>query len=328
MSTSPTVTAGDHEFLVAFHHLNYTPPGGIEVVGFDLDGKCTGQGEGSSCRPPVWAGPHQDGPEGRDNSVTASFLADAGTRAEQAKQADDSVEKGLITTVMRVRHYNGLPIDGSVDVDVFGVTRSPNLLAQEPNPATWDGSAVWKPIVEWLLPVTTADGGELWNAGHPKYTSSQAYVVDNTLVAHFDTARGAPNFNFSNLWIQARMEDPKGDGKWSLRDGVYAGRLRIDDVLGNTEYTPDPATGKPFTCTDSESYLQTKRSTCAAADIGFAGDDPEAPCDAASWAWMFDADPAQLSDEVDMTRAGDFHVCPEGSRPSEDHCASLDGDAH
>lgn len=324
MSMNPTTAAGENEFTVAVHRMGYAPDGGLQSVGFDLDDKCTGQGEGSGCRQPRWAPKQTDNPGGRDNSVLKMFFPDAGAALREGKQATEAINHGLITTIFRVRHYNGLSIDGSVEVEVIGATRSPSLAAQEPNDAGWDGKDVWKPIVDWTLPAPPGDGGVRWIG---KYKSSRAYVNDHVLVAHLESAYAATNFHFSDLWIQARIVDGmRWGGRWALRGGTYNGRVRIDDLLANTEFTPDPETGLPYTCTDSPSYLQTKKNTCRAADVSFSGDSKD-ECDAASWAWAFDADPAELGDEVDQTRAADFHICPPETQPAKDRCATLDGDA-
>jgi hypothetical protein len=326
ISGTSTIAAGDHEFTVAFRRLAFPlPDGGQEKVGFDLDGKCTGEGEGPSCREPSWAGYHPDGPDGRDNSVMSTLLADGGALDVQAKQAEFQSEGGLVTLILHVSRYNGTRVDNDVGVALYGATRSPDLLNQEPNPGQWLGNDVWNPLVEWISPVSTPDGGSSYDARNPLYVSSRAYVIDDVLVAHLNFGRTAPAFTFSDLWIQARLEDPAiGDGQWSLREGVWAGRLKIDDLLANAEFQYDESTDSPITCTDSPDYAQKKRTVCGAVDIAFSGYDASAACDAASWAFTFEAEPVKLSNEVNFTRASDFVKCPAGTSPSTDHCATLD----
>jgi hypothetical protein len=291
-----------------------------ESIGLDLDGKCTGEGEGSSCLEPSWAGEHRDGRDGRDNAVGGQYLSDGGTLASKAAWREAAANSGRVTTVLRVRHYDGFTDDDDIAVDWLEATRSPDSVGQVPNPPSWDGLDDWKPFVEWSLPATPADGGPGWSA---KYTSSSAYVTNLSVVAHFDLVRLAPALYFSDVWIQASIL--QGGSSLALHEGVFAGRVRLDDLLANEEHLPDPATGTNHTCKDSLDYAQAKRATCGLADIGFAvSADPSAPCDAASWAWTFDAAPARLASDVDPTVLSILHECPEGTRPSEDHCATLD----
>jgi len=322
---------GEREFVVAVRTVDYGEAGAdrsspdFSNIGFDLDDKCTGAGEGPSCRVPAWAADHPDGPDGRDNAASSPIATeDGGGDAPVATLDNAAQSSGLVSMVLRIRGYNGTPVDADVAVELFAATRSPDPLHSVPNPPLWDGSDVWKAHVEWTAPADDGDGGSLPGPWLAKYQSDRAYVSNGVLVAHFERTRGAPAYNFSNVWIQARIEaDGRPDGKPSLRDGVYAGRLRIDDALAAVEYSPDPSTGQA-TCTDSPGYAAAKKRACALADIGSSGDDPSAPCDATSWAWRFEAEPALLSDEVDPTRERDFRKCPPDLSPANDHCSSLE----
>jgi hypothetical protein len=322
---------GEHELVVAVRTVDFGEAGpgrsspDFSNIGFDLDGKCTGQGEGPSCRKPSWADDHPDGPDGRDNAAASPLATDdAGNGAPAANLNDVMHSAGLLTTVLRIRGYNGTPVDWDVEVALFAATRSPDPLTSVPNPALWDGNDVWKPLVEWTAPADAPDGGSLPGPWLAKYPADGAYVSNNVLVAHFPLTRGAAAYNFSNAWIQARIEDDGLlDGKRSLRDGVFAGRLSIDDALAGVEFALDPNTLQA-TCTDSPGYLAAKKRACALADIGFSGDDPSAPCDATSWAWRFEAEPALLSDEIDPSRESDFRKCPPALSPANDHCTSLE----
>jgi hypothetical protein len=323
---NPTGGIRDYEFVVAFHkYLFLGPDGGTQDFGFDLDGMCTGEGEGPSCLEPSWAGQHPDGRDGRDNSALASYVAldDAGTPRNQAITTQTAAESGALNTLIRVRHFNGAAADNDVEVAFFAGTTSPDALTQAPIVPAWGGNDVWRPLAEWIVPNGDAGGGQKWTA---KYVSSKAYVTGGVLVAHLDYARGATAFRFSDVWIQARIEGlTLGPGHWSLRDGVFGGRALIDDVLANVEYAADP-TGGNFTCRNSPNYLRAKQRYCAIADIRYEGNDPTAPCDAVSWQWRFDADPAKLADDFDRAVAADLPGCPRNLKPSGDTCASLDGD--
>jgi hypothetical protein len=313
---------GDHDFVVAIRRYLFAElDGGRQAIGFDLDGKCTGPGlDGSSCRLPSWATEHADGPGGRDDTIELYYWDPQSLRA-QAEQSTEVVNQGLLTYAIRVGGYNGTKNDDEVDVAFLAVTRSDSLSMFRPNPPMWDGSDSWTPLVEWIESTGRVEGGAKWTA---KYVSSKAYVTNDTLVAHLRFALGTAHFNFSEIWIQGDLiEGIPGDGQWSLKNGIFAGRVKVDDLLADVEFSPDRASGTPYTCTDSPGYPEAKRKACALADIGSKGDDPADLCDAVSWQWMFDADPAKLGDNVDTTTAGTSHSCVVGKRPSDDRCATL-----
>jgi hypothetical protein len=229
---------------------------------------------------------------------------------------------GYLTTVLRIRNYDDLPSDGSVDVELFAATRASGERNTIPNPPNWDGSDVWNPLVEWTAPGDpNSDGGKTEVIA--RYRSDRAYVDDNVLVAHFQEALGADNLHFADQFFQARIEK-RTPTSWTLHDGVSAGRLSIDDVLAVVQFTADPKTGMPM-CTDSPSYAQQKRTLCALADIRYADNDSSAPCDGASWAWRFDTGPAILSNDVNPVRGSDYNPCPMETSPAFDSCASLGG---
>lgn len=54
--------------------------------------------------------------------------------------------------------------------------------------------------MEWISPESTPDGGSVYDARNPRYVSSNAYVVDDVLVAHLDFGRTARPFS-------ARVDD-------------------------------------------------------------------------------------------------------------------------
>jgi hypothetical protein len=303
-----------HTFEVAVRRFDFSRGDGS--VGFDLDGTCTGQGQGPSCQPPKWAVNHDDDPGGRDNVMSELFEMDDGGMVNN--QANAVIEDGFLTTVLRIRNYDGLPSDGSVDVDLFAATRASGDRNTDPNPPIWDGSAVWNPLVEWTVP----NGDEGTAEVVAQYRSDRAYVSDHVLYAHFKDALGA-NLLFSEEIFQARIEK-LSPTSWTLRDGVGAGRLSIDQALGFLQFSADQATGMPM-CTDSPSYSAMKKRVCALADIRATDNDSSAPCDGASWAWRFDTGPMILSNDVNPVLRSAFTQCPPETSPAFDSCASLDG---
>jgi hypothetical protein len=115
-------------------------------VGYDLDNRCTCQGEGPSCKEPEFATEdHCDGPAGRDNAVAqlfnrlGQFDADF-TSANYTERAND----GEGTLLVRVRDYNGQANDQQVTVAIFpspGMDKDPcNTGSTTPQ---WDGNDLW-----------------------------------------------------------------------------------------------------------------------------------------------------------------------------------------
>ena len=320
----PTIGfAGCDEHVVAFSSIDISPEHG--TVGFDLDGKCTGEGDGPSCQRPPWADEHDDGPQGRDNSLLASLSkVDAGTALLNSVLAG-GINGGFLTTLLRIRDYDGMPNDGNIEVALFAVTLGTGDLDTEGHKPGWNGQDAWKPFVGWTGTPDPSEVGPQVDAGCPpdsvtaKYVSDRAYVVNGVLVAHFRRLLLPTTYLFSDVTIQATIDD--GGGQWSLHDGVFEGRLAVDQILPGLDYVS--GTDGNLLCTDSMDFLAVKRTICALADIRYADDDISAPCDAASFAWRFDTGAAQLSNDIQMLRPTDFHHCSASTSSASEHCSSL-----
>ena len=75
--------ANTEDFVVAVRSVDFGEREVAEgsLIGYDLDNRCTCQGEGPSCNEPEWAtADHCDGPEGRDNAVAQIFASFAPLR--------------------------------------------------------------------------------------------------------------------------------------------------------------------------------------------------------------------------------------------------------
>jgi len=158
---------------------------------------------------------------------------------------------------------------------------------------------------------------EMPSAEVAKYVDSSAYVTGGMLVANFW------RFPVGGLQPRSRgiltahiIEKRDAQGStWSLADGTVAGQFKIDDMLGLLHGLRDVDTGQPL-CTDARNYRAYKEHFCSIADISSFGTDPLWPCDAVSWAWKFNADPALL-EGVDFTVLKD-------DCPADDHCDTLE----
>jgi hypothetical protein len=288
---------------------NDAPRWDPRTVGFDLDVTCTGEGEGPSCVEPEGKGIAQlDGPDGIDNAAsTLQPSRDAGGHVVDS--SNETIMAGGATTVYRVSGYNGLAVDGTVDVAAYaadgnGVKR------------LGDGNDEWRPYVEWTLPAGNGDAGDV-EAPFPRFRSVDAYVSDHILVARFDLIMTLPNVRFSNVIVQARLTND--GGLWTMSDGVFAGRMNADDSLQFIEGQQDPVTHKTM-CRDSDSYGPLKARGCALADISFSGNDASRPCDAISWAWKFDAVAGHLAAEPNPTIVSTIDDCEPEVSPLNDHC--------
>jgi hypothetical protein len=295
------------DLTLAISHLDFGDstngaPWDARTVGFDLDDTCTGEGEGPSCVEPAGAGIAQlDGPKGIDNAAaTIKLRRDAGGSATDS--VNRQIASGGPNTVYVISGYNGLPVDGRVDVALYAVTKE-----------GWSDDE-WHPFIEW-----TGGDADAGDAGAPvaRYTSVDAYVSNNILVATFDRVRLLPA-HFSNAILQARLEQGM-DGLWTLTDGVFAGRMNADDGLLYIEGQQDP-TSHDVVCRDSASYQTFKQNVCALADISFSGNDPSQPCDAISSAWKFEAVTARLSPKIDLTTVSSVDLCKPFDTPASDHC--------
>lgn len=284
-------------------------------MGVDLDGTCTGQGGAASCRQPPWAPYLLDGPDGRDNSLGAlgyQLHRNGGGSASDA--ANGTTAQGVLTSGIHVRGYNGSSTDNAVQVAFYAATRVARLGAQPP-PPLWDGSDVWQVLDAWVdLEADAMDPP-------PRYADTEAYVVDDVLVAHFPHLQISIGM-LSQAVLMAEIE-AVGDS-FRLRDGTIAGRLAIDDTLTGLENVIDDVTGE-HVCTDHPGYAARKQRLCAQADITFAGpDDGSAECDAGSFAWQFQTERAVLSG-VAIAALVAARYCEPEVRPEHDSCADLLG---
>jgi hypothetical protein len=311
----PTLVSvpGNHDFVVVFRTVDFSPHGG--TVGFDLDGKCTGQGEGPGCQRPPWADAVGDGLGGRDNSVPTLYTdTDAGADSA-SRQVNFSIDSGQLTTALRVRGYNDAPNDFDVDVEFFGATRASGDLNTDPNRPAWDGADAWNPLIDWTEPAGDGSAGF-----RSPYRSDRAYVTDGVLVAHFAAVVAATDYRFSNAYIQARL-DRDASGNRILEEGTFAGRLRVDQMLSGLGYLFDTTVQEPTRlCTDAPGYPMSKQGICALADIRYDDDNTSLPCDGASWAYRFETGAALLSDTVNQTALSKYPYCPDATSPRNDHC--------
>lgn len=285
-----------------------------EDIGYDIDGTCTGQGEGSSCIAPPWATADiTDGRSGRDNgwarAVFANYHAGQITSTLNAEYAT-----GRTGSLLRLRGYNGEANDDEVEADLFEGTLWPSP-SQGPAPQ-WDGHDQWQIGSLWLVP---SDGVPKFSLDRPKYRDDHAYVTNGVLVAKWPFILTGIFFGQKNtsygIVVTARIERV-GEG-WALRGGVLSSRVKIADQLLQAPSLRDPE--NPW-CTDDPEYPAYKEFWCAQVDIRAEGDDPAFPCDAISSSTMFEEESAEFSGVAELPA---LSQCPPETDPATDTCDTV-----
>jgi hypothetical protein len=321
------------------------------TVGFDLDNRCTCQGENASCNAPTWAtADHCDAPAGRDNAA-AALWKQAILFEPQISSAEMSIDidQGEFSLLFRVRGYNGQANDDQVDVAIYS---SPGLGADPCWPAgqqaRWDGSDPWPVLALSLLPPLgsggagggggaggsggaggpgTAGGGgcTVDSAGYdlerPRFDDPNAYVANGTLVASLPQA----TFVFANKQQLLPLElaagfiagelSLQGDGSWTLENTIFTGRWKIDNLLRTLL---DAANRNGPVCAGDQLYGVLKGAVCPHVDIASSLGGPTTPCDAVSFAMRLRAEQAQLGVVYDAPLF--VASCPAGQGPADATC--------
>ncbi|MCA9622141.1 MAG: hypothetical protein KC731_24125 [Myxococcales bacterium] len=314
------------------------------TIGYDLDGRCSCQGETDLCTPPSFARyPNLlcDGPSARDNNASRVF-------AEAATYFNTDISSTAFSTqlfegdygiLVRVRDYNGEPNDRRVRVGFYpspGIRRDP---CNDPTalPA-WDGEDRW-PIDARALAAGVGSGGMGGSGGgasggsggsdcpvepdpaldEPIYFDDNAYVAGYVLVASLPKSqlflsRGR-SITIIGGALTGRIES--GLHGYELRDGLLVGRWSDDHVLADLAglIGEDDAP----VCTDAGIYNLVKAAVCKYMDIEGVVGGPTAPCDAISFGITFEAEPAKLG-TVQLVEDTALK-CPTSTDPAGDRCA-------
>jgi cysteine-rich repeat protein len=224
--------------------------------GFDLDGVCSNTAgclaarERLSCKP-LSQQTSFDGVGCRDNTFAslmpvAAAVPEIGERFGLSELVYNcNLRRGTYNIVLKVSHYNGTANDADVRADFY---TSPGMVRLSPwdcpDPdfemryPPWRASTQFKVDPDNLL-------GEVEEVGKlpdSKVADGEAYVRDGYLVMHFpddmllrfaqDGADGFRGFAVQasqNVWT-GRLERAQ-TGVWTLRDGIFAGRMGSDDLI-------------------------------------------------------------------------------------------------
>ncbi len=307
------------------------------TVGYDLDQRCTCQGQAPSCLEPAWATKdHCDGPAGRDNAVAQLFGTIGVFNTDMSSEVwTAQIESGDWSLLLRVQSYNGKANDEQVVVAVYpspGLDEDP-CNGPDPVPA-WDGTDRWPVSATALTGGGSAVGGSGgcggdsqhgYDVDDPRYVDSNAYVTDWVVVAGLPEVALILDTGFSHTvvkltagFITGRLEhDPSAD-RWALHDGLLVGRWKMVDffqMLSNLVTTG----GVPL-CTDNPAYAPLKATACPYVDIVSSLGAPTTPCDAISFGLAFEAMPARIG-AVDPS-APPQTPCAPAQDPSNDECGA------
>lgn len=289
---------------------------GYELVGFNLDRRCTGAGDGPSCvsnsSDPAL---QKDGVAGRDNAG-ARLLSKFGIASAFSARVTAGENSGELNAMYRVRGYNGLPDDAHVRVDYLGVTlRSPSHPDSPVIPPSWNGNDEWRAVTNWLLPQTGPGGEVTYSPEHPLFSDTDAYVSGRRLVVRFDRLLVGGSVPQHEVVLTGNLVND--GGSWRIEDGVGGAHWEIGEALPELlTFVLDANCKLPigFTAESASTAL------CSFADLRSAGDDPSLPCNALSWGFLFTAVPARLNPN---------EVVPPETRCTPDIgpivCAPVDG---
>jgi len=338
----------DVDFVVAARSIDFgeTDISNGPLVGLDLDGRCTCQGEGDSCNEPDWAtADHCDGPAGRDNAI-AQLFHDLGSVDKDFTSTEytEAAEDGDDSLLLRVRHYNGQPNDDQVSVSLHpsqGTDDDPcNPPGTTPN---WDGNDLWSINAASLNGSAggggaggqtggggaggAGGGGSAPSCGHngydiddARYVDVNAYVSGGILVAslpevalEFTSGDDSLPVVLKAGFLAGRLEQ-EGSG-WFLREGIVAGRWTLAEffkMIGSITAQQEPV------CTDTSVYPLLKHALCQYPDIASELAGPTEPCDALSFGMLIEAEPAQIGSV--LPPFGHPRLCPAETDPMYDSC--------
>jgi hypothetical protein len=301
-----TDAGGDVELVVAIQAIDVGDTG--SVIGFDLDAKCTCDGDGPSCMRPAAADDDAcDGPGGRDArsaDIFKQIVLVTGSGGTDDFSA--TAKKGSWTMLVRIQGWNGHADDDRVRVSVFP---SSGL----PGPATWDGTDAW-PIPETAIAKGASD------VDHPRFFDDKAYVAGHVLVTSLPESElviaGTEQLVSAHLtagFVTGRLEQtPLG---WALHDGTVAARWKLSDVFETLGGLRVAGAGL---CKSSPYYAAAKKLVCGMPDITSTLASPTATCDAVSVGMRFQAEPAKLGAIVAVKPVDP--PCKPGEGPADDSC--------
>lgn len=322
------MSGDDIDFVVVLDPLDFgdrlAPDGTPEYLnrGFDLDNRCTNQGQPSECTLPDWVDPSADvtdGPQGQDNAVGRFiFLAMEQFMVDllSSDLTNSSVANGTWAPfgVLRVRGFSGFSIDDSVEVEWFVPTAmSRSATMSVPTFTTAD---------RWPILTTSAQNPSAMSAADTVsvHRDRDAYVDMRRLVARFERVR----LSFANNYFEARelvlTAEPVRDvdGTWTLENGTLGAIIDTADFLPLVPAVSETSLGVQLCTDDGANWAPIKAFICALADTPAEGaTDPSQPCRFTSLGASFGTRPAALGD---LVQPEPIEICTPETDPARDTC--------
>ncbi len=305
-------------------------------IGYDLDNRCTCDGDDQSCTPPEFAkGENCDGPGGIDNTAAHIFAAASLFNKEiTSKFHSQRANDGQWSLLLRVRQYNGQANDDQISVSIYP---SPGFALDPCNPKEskpkWQGDDVW-PVAVVSVEKTGGQGGQGgcssqgasgYDINAPKYVDDNAYVSDHVLVANMpsaglllSSATNAVHITFTAGFFTGKLE--KQALGWYLKEGILAGRWKVTELFKTLSTL---ASGGEPLCTDHQIYSLVKTAVCGYPDISSDLGGQNELCDAVSFGMKIEAEPALFG--VVHESVEPVAECPAETDPAADNCETDSG---
>jgi hypothetical protein len=280
-TTKITVTA-------ALSQIMFGSSDGGPYYGFNLDQKCTCEGDPESCVGSDAS--HCDDDGGIDNyarhafeginSFAVSLGYDGGVITEE--KFNSALTSGLSGAIIEISNYNGLADDGRVTVTIYGSQGYQGYPDASP---TLDGSD------NWVVDPGSASG---------QYYVDDAYVTGFTLVA---TGLNFPIIVGSTLTQPVTIQLDDGVIRAQLTmsgtalkgiTGTLGGRWDPAKFLPSLQSVPDPFFKGSYLCGDASlTYAFLKKEICLSTDINRSSSgDTTGACNSVSMGLGFVAVPA------------------------------------
>lgn len=307
---------GDLTLYEALHTIDFglgADGGPTPLLGFDLDGICTCQGQppaGESCAPAPNT-THCDMDAGVDNAgagVVRAFSSLPGFFEQDFINA--RISGGFYGALVRVSKYNGKPNDTQVEAAFFPSNGTTGIEQGIPVTPSWTGDDRWTLDPSALLGSTIPDGGQ----PAAKYVDQSAYVRDGMLVASlsFPIFIGASagdstlTVDLVGAVVTARLVPD--NGTFRLEEGVIAGRWPTARMLTALAVLHDPLDPQKLgrLCGTNATYKFVKNQMCSAADIAtnLLEDGRGAPCSAITVGIAFTANAATFANTFPRADGG------------------------
>jgi hypothetical protein len=316
--------------------LGVSPDAGVALApyGFDLDHVCTCPGP-PSCVQAQGAPETCDDDAGRDHAALELFRELGALAPAGSQQTNQGLQAGQYGLIFDIQNYNGTANDKQVSASVYasnGISGIEDGGMPQPN---HDGTDIWTVDPTYVIGGSMLAGSNCNQGGcKPILSDDNAYVNDSVLVARIDfpVSFGTKSFlggavmNLKGSVIVGRLEPVAltgGGTSYRIRDGTIAGRWPTRLLLQTLAAIPDNLsnTSRYLCGNDSFGYQYLRYRACQVADITSNPmlDNTNAPCDAVSMGFRFDANPAHLG-EVYGVPSPPAGCTTDGGMPFTDSC--------